>query len=209
MSSWAKKLPPHDMYVELFSGTSSMLFEKPMGFAELYVEVEEDVTDFFAVLRMDVDRFKKFLVTGEKPVDGHRIEKWDRLREMFINFSASEYRVILEKESGYRALSQNLRRTLDSVDVSLSYIVSRLRCVQLESRRFDDILKRFDTPSTLFYADVTRLPDDVTLDEVVARLSRIRGKGVLYGADGDLGNLIDEGWYKVERLGEFDTWVNF
>lgn len=209
MGRLVSNLPSHNMYVELFSGNKSLLFEKPMGYAELYVEGEHDVTDLFAVLRMDMKRFVDFLATGEKPVDGHLVTKWDRFKDMYDNFTSSEYKVNLERETGFRDLTRELSREVDAIDAKLTYLIRRLRCVQLETRRFDDILKRFDTPNTLFYADLTRLPEDVTVEELVDRMLRVKGKGIIYGNQEGLEDLVDEGWYKVESIDTEDTYINF
>lgn len=209
MGRLVSTLPPHNLYVELFSGNKSMLFEKPMGYAELYVEGERDVTDFFAVLRKDMSRFVHFLATGEKPEDGVFVEKWNRFKAMYDNFTSSDYEVALARETGFRDLTPGLRREIDAIDEKLSYVVRRLRCVQLETRRFDDILKRFDTPDTLFYADLTRLPEDVTIEEIVDRMLRVKGKGIIYGTQDGLDDLVDEGWYQIDSDGVEDIYINY
>lgn len=208
MSKLMSNLPSHNMYVELFSGNKTMLFKKLPNTSEVYNDNNNDIGDFFEVIRRDDKRFIDFLNTGNKPEDGVKVEKWDRLSNLYRNFTTDMLKGNLSRISGYREISKSIEKSLNDLDPNLGYVISRLRMLQYENRRFDDIIDRFDNERTVFYIDVTNLPEDVSEKELAFHLLEIKGKGILHGADpSKFAQLIDEGW---KPLNEQDgVWINF
>lgn len=210
MSKMFVALPSHKSYVELFSGTRSGITKKLPVANETYNDSNEDVTNLFAIVRNDATRFVKYVI-GEiesVPDDAYRKDKWVRAKELYVDFASNRIDAKLSKFKGFHEMTRKSSHALKEVSTELYDVMRRLRCVQYEGRRFDDILGRFDDKDTLFYVDVTRLPEDVSHEEVVYNLLKMKGKGILYGASGDAyEQLIDEGWFAVED--EPGTWVNY
>jgi DNA adenine methylase len=207
LSKLTGRLPEHNLYVELFSGTQTMLFEKLPLFSEVYNDNNNDMVDFFHVIRMDAIRFSEYLKTGNKPSDGVNVDKWERLKEMYEDFKSHMVKGKLSSVSGFREIAKKINEDLIKVEKDMDYIIRRLRAVQFENRRFDDILERFDFTNTLFYIDVTILPADVEVDELVHHLLKLNGKGIIHGADpSKYSLLIDEGWKPLKDEGK---WINF
>lgn len=210
MSILSNNLPSHNMYVELFSGSRTMLFEKLPLTSELYNDTNGIMGDFFEVIRMDSKRFTEFLLNGIKPDDGVKVERWDDLKLLYSNFKEGIVKGNLNRIGGFREIDRSIVNTLDKEEEDLSYIIRRLRMLQFENRRFDDIINRFDFEESLFYIDVTKLPEDVTIKELVFLLLELKGKGILYGADSEkFAKLIDEGWKPLHGEGQENMWVNF
>lgn len=210
MSRVLSNLPHHNMYVELFSGKKSLLFKKLPLTSELYNDINKDIVCLFEVLRSDIRRFVEFLKTGVKPTEAVHLEKWDRLSEMYKDFTENVKRGSLVSLLGYRDISKELEKELNEYEKNLSYIVKRLRCVQFENRRFDDIINRFDSKDSLFYVDVTMLPEDTSEEELVYYLEQIQGKAILYGVGNEkYESLIDEGWIKVNDAILGEVWLNY
>lgn len=210
MDKLLKALPSHKTYVELFSGTHSLIPSKLPTANETYNDLDGDMTSLFWVIRDDAKRFTQF-VRGELvevPEDAVIGDRWERVKELYIDLISNVTDTKLSRIKGFSELSVGNRRDLARTDDGLDLLMRRLRCVQYEGRRFDDIVSRFDSEETLFYADVTRLPEDVTVNEIVYILSRLVGKVIIYGAtDEEYGYLIDEGWVTVDE--ETGTWINY
>lgn len=210
MDKLLKALPSHKTYVELFSGTHSLITSKLPTANETYNDLDGDMTSLFRIVRDDAKRFTQF-VRGELvevPEDAVLGDRWERVKEIYNDLMANVTDAKLSRIKGFSELSMGNRRELSSTDEGLDMLMRRLRCVQYEGRRFDDIVSRFDSAETLFYVDVTRLPDDVTVNEVVYILYHIVGKVIVYGAKGsEFGYLIDEGWVTVDE--ETGTWINY
>lgn len=205
-------LPKHNLYVELFSGTKSRIFDKFPTTSEVYNDLNGDVTDLFEVIREDGKRFYSYINGGDKVDDGVKVDKWERLKSIIEDFKGGDkLRGDLNKITGYRPLSWEVRKELDSLDEGLSFLIGRLRAVQFENRRFDNIIERFDSVNAVFYVDVTVLPEDVEKAELVHELMKLRGKCIIYGAsdeDDEYDYLIDEGWRRVEEKDDI-LWVNY
>ena len=210
MEKLLKALPGHKTYVELFSGTHSLLTSKLPTANETYNDLDGDMTALFRIVRDDAKRFTQF-VRGELssiPEDAVIGDHWERVREVYTDLMSNVTDAKLSGIKGFTELSISNRRDLMRTDNGLELLMRRLRCVQYEGRRFDDIVSRFDSKETLFYADVTRLPEDVTVNEVVYILSRVVGKVIIFGAkDSEFGELIDDGWVVVDET--TGTWINY
>lgn len=57
LAPWVMRyFPPHTCYVEPFGGAAGVLLQKPRAYAEVYNDLDGDVTNFFRVLRDPVQR---------------------------------------------------------------------------------------------------------------------------------------------------------
>lgn len=59
LAPWVMRhFPPHSCYVEPFGGAAGVLLQKPRAYAEVYNDLDGDVTNFFRVLRDPVQRLE-------------------------------------------------------------------------------------------------------------------------------------------------------
>jgi DNA adenine methylase len=187
--------PEHTTYVEAFAGGAQVFFHKPPSKVEVLNDLDGEVVNFYRVCQQHYEeliRYFRYMV---------------RSREWFTLLKATDPRTLTDVQRAARHMyllknsfgalvrnpnysinviqppSFNLERLPEVIEQSHK----RLMRVQIESLPYEEILKRFDRPTTLFYLDppyydrelynYNLKPEDfATLAE---RLRLLKGKFVL------------------------------
>lgn len=220
--------PAHTTYVEVFGGSAAVLLRKEPSPVEVYNDIDSGLVNFFRVLRNEdqAAQLNSLLNTTlyareeyydaraawrDEPEPVRRAYLWYLVASMSFsgNFGSSwSYGVSISCRNMGQAVSSWLGKVERIADVS-----QRLRSVQVDHRPWQDILKAYDTPNTLFYLDppyalaTRRTADgyehdfaDVEHRELVEAILRLRGKVVLSGYQTDLyQDLIAAGWQSHEK----------
>jgi len=153
--------PEHTTYVEAFAGGAQVLFHKPPSKVEVLNDLDGEVVNFYRVCQQHYEeliRYFRYVV---------------RSREWFALLKATDPRMLTDIQRAARHLyllknsfgalvrnpnysinviqppSFNLERLPEVIEQSHK----RLMRVQIESLPYEEILKRFDRPTTLFYLD--------------------------------------------------------
>lgn len=120
------------------------------------------------------------------------------------------------KTSSRRGMSARVSSWLSSIDKNMVDVVERLREIQIEHLDILDLIKKYDTPDTLFYLDPPYISQSRSSKEVYKyemseeqhkmlanNLLSIKSKVILSGYDNDIYNVLEDiGWYKI-LLGEY------
>jgi DNA adenine methylase len=187
--------PEHTTYVEAFAGGAQVLFHKPPSKVEVLNDLDGEVVNFYRVCQQHYEeliRYFRFMVRSRewfallKSTDPRTLTDVQRAaRHMYLlknSFGAlvrnPNYSVNIAQPPSF-----NLERLPEIIEESHK----RLARVQIESLPYEEILKRFDRPETLFYLDPPYYgrelynynfkPEDfATLAE---RLKPLKGKFVL------------------------------
>jgi len=219
-------LPPHRIYVEPFGGGASLLFAKPPSPVEVYNDIDSGLVNFFRVLR-DPEKFAKFYhLVAFTPYSREEYEycrktwescedevekayRWFVVARMSFSgaFGYSWGSVVTTSRNGMAATCSKWLSTIKM----LPAIHERMMRVQIEHADFRDILKRYDTPETLFYCDPPYVPEtrrgqvykhELTLDdhrELVQILLSLKGKVLLSGyAHPVYAPLEEAGWQRID-----------
>lgn len=157
------RIPEHNFYVEVFSGSAKLLFAKETSTSEVINDLNGDVANFFRVVKhrsaelaelleqelVHPERFKE-LRGQDAPAD----ELLRALRFVYLtwysygakgeHFAAANFKEVIRGAS---------RRPLDTVRELLTLTSERLRRVRIEQRDFAELIARFDSPGTFFYLD--------------------------------------------------------
>lgn len=158
--------PRHDCYVEPFAGAASVLLRKEPSRIEVFNDANQAVVNFFRVLR---ERERDLLGLLQKTPYGRR-EYLDCLEETSDPIESARRFFVLHWQSvGHTASRQTgwkfcarVKKTNGSTSevtdwlksiASIPAAVRRLSGVQLECDDALKIIKRYDTPETLFYCD--------------------------------------------------------
>ena len=156
-------------YCEPFGGSAAVLINRQPAPVETYNDVDSEVTSFFACLRDHSDELIRQIsltpFSREELVLANRAEQVDdpveRARRFFVRArqtrtglaqTSSEGRwahCVLTSRAG---MAGAVSRWLGSVD-GLAEIVQRLQRVQIENAPAIEVVRRYDSPSTLFYCD--------------------------------------------------------
>lgn len=157
-------------YVEAFGGSAAVLLNRPPAPVETYNDIDGDVVTFFRVLRDQREEFlyalsmtpfsrEEFELACSPPEEG--ISDLERARRFFIR--AGQVRIGLAqtatlgrwancKDTTRRGMSGAVSRWLGQIE-RLPEIAERLLRVQIENRPAIDVIKLYDSPTTLFYLD--------------------------------------------------------
>ena len=156
-----QRLPEHTCYVEVFGGAGWVLFGKEPSKVEVYNDIDGELVNFFRVIknchRAFVMAFDLILVSRKlftdfvnaKPEDLDEIQRAVRfyyiIKTSFGGKWASPH--FGYKRKGKAALN------LDSLYETISSVHRRLRRVYIEDCSYEEVIRRYDGPETVFYLD--------------------------------------------------------
>lgn len=164
-------LPKTRHYCELFGGSAAVLINREPSPLETYNDVDGDVVTFFKVLRDNKDELiekigltpfsydeyvKSICAKGNSVLS--EVERarlfYVRARQSWIGLAqgATPGRWAHCKLTSRAGMANAVSRWLGAVE-DLPLIAQRLLRVQIENRRAIDVIKRYDSPETLFYCD--------------------------------------------------------
>lgn len=166
-------IPSHRQYVEVFGGGASLLFAKEPAKVETYNDIDQDVVNFFRVLRSP-EKFTKFYhkvcLTPYSRIEYYEAKERlkyeiDPIKRAYFFFIRSRmclggdinggWGFNLKQSGGGKALTCN--RWLSTLEL-LPVIVKRLMTVQIECNDFRKVMKTHDIQDTFFYLDPPYLP---------------------------------------------------
>ena len=188
-------LPKAHHYCEPFSGSAAVLLNREPSPVETYNDVDGEVVNFFRVLRDQSAEIERAIaLTPFSREEFHRaianslrgVSDLERARRFYIR--ARQTRTGLAqtatlgrwancKDTSRAGMSGVVSRWLGGVE-ALADIGTRLIRVQIENRPAIDVLRLYDSRSTLFYCDPPYLHDT-------------RGDSKAYGFEMDEGEHIN------------------
>jgi len=232
--SWRRIIPhfpPHHTYVEPFGGAANVLLNKPPSPVEVYNDIDSNLVTIFRVLRDRPDELRRALeltpysreeyVRCLGPLDGlDDVEKARRLIVRYRQVFGGTGQTATPGQWSYsvtfscRGMSGVVSRWLSTIDAVLPAVVERFRRVQIENLPWQEIIRRYDTPETLFYCDPPYMPStrnshgeyayEMTVEEhqeLAEALHSVKGHVVLSGYASPE---YDE-WYRGWKRVEFDA----
>lgn len=160
-----QRMPDHRRYVEPFGGSAAVLLNKPRSYIEVFNDLDDDVVQFFRVLRERRSELEAWLQNtpfsrsvyedwvssfydGDRPDDDvERAGRWFYLR--YSQFNGSLDRRNGFKTGGKRNEARSFRGSIQDLDT----VAARFREVTIECQPYYEVLDRYDHPDTLFYLD--------------------------------------------------------
>jgi len=179
LSKWIiAQFPAHRVYVEPFGGGGSVLIRKPRAYAEVWNDLDDEVYNFFCVLRDDGARLEELLrltpfsrreLEAAYGVTDDPIERARRLVvRCFQGFGSNAHSIGMAADSvgrstGFRANSNKSGTTpahdwMNYPD-ALAATRDRLRGVIIENRPAIDVMIQHDAEQTLHYVDPPYVPE--------------------------------------------------
>lgn len=164
--------PPHRIYVEVFGGGGSVLFAKEPSVVEVYNDLDEGVSNFFAVIRDETScaiLAKRLAATPYSRADyydclkswSHVTDSIEKARQWFVIMRMS-FGGMFGNAWGFGRSGEKQSMTTSAWLGAQRLILEaqeRLALVQIENRDFRKIISLYDTPETLFYLDPPYVPD--------------------------------------------------
>ena len=161
-------LPECTHFVEPFGGSGVVLLNRSISPIETYNDINGNVVNFFKVLRDHPDELLNTLSLtpySKKEYDNcwdlRTTNEIEKARRFFVRTEQSLWAAgCHDKSKGWaisvkesrRGISEKVNKWLNSID-NLSYVVNRLKNIQIENRDFRFIMRTYDDEGTLFYID--------------------------------------------------------
>ena len=236
-------MPPHHSYLEPFFGSGGVLFTKPRSSIETVNDLDGDVVNMFDWIRRDPERLAEAIYwtpyareVYDKAVEAYKKETDSFQRAVIFytkmmmghGFRTNEIKVgwkndIQGREAAYAA------KDWCEVPARIRIAAERLRGVQIENRPALEVIRRFNYPNVLIYADPPYLlgtrhgkqyrheMTEADHVDLLDALKEHRGPVILSGYSSDLYNDMLKDWYRDEITTMAQTatkrrevlWMNF
>jgi len=205
----------HKCYVEVFGGAGHVLFNKEPSKIEIYNDIDEDLVNFFRVIRDD----EKFKVFREKieliPYSRVEFEFYKSFEPKDDVDRAIKFFVLVRQSFSSNmgtwsyGIKKNQAKAYFNAIQDLDRLKQRIRNVQVECKDFRDVLKRYDSEETLFYCDPPYVHStrksvrdygeyemtDEDHKDLVEMLLRVKGKVMLSGYRNEIYEVLEKaGW---------------
>lgn len=229
---WLLPLLPRTLhYCEPYGGSAAVLLNRVPAPVETYNDLDGEVVNFFRVLRDRRDDLiaaialtpfsrEEFCAAIEANGNGHDLSDVERARLFYVRArqvrtglaqTASSGRWAHCRNTSRAGMSGVVSRWLGSVE-DLEWIALRLLRVQIEHDDALAVIRRYDSPDTLFYCDPPYPHEsrgdskayrwEMTNDDhraLAEGLRSIQGKAAVSGYHCPLMDELYQGWYTYEE----------
>ncbi|MGC9093942.1 MAG: DNA adenine methylase, partial [Bacteroidota bacterium] len=216
-------IPPHNIYVEVFGGAANLLFAKEPSRVEVYNDIEENVVNFFSVLRDPVAFARLYFLAMSTP---YSRQEFYMARDSFNSEPDNVVRAWKYLITSLQSYDANLRTWGLGVGFAIQGIAKgpalwmnglshlalafeRFRRVQIEHSDFERIFSLYDSQETFFYCDPPYIESErrslgVYLREMdiedhkrfLKCVQGIHGKVLISGYENELYNNELASWHK-------------
>ena len=154
-------LPRHKTYVEAFAGGAQVLFHKEPSFVEVLNDLDGEVVNFFRVCREhheELIRYFRFVLVSRRWFDLIRAADPGTLTDIaraarFLYLLKNSFASLPTRPNYQLHVIQPPGFNLVKLPQLLENTHKRLARVQIECLPYEEILTRYDRPTTLFYLD--------------------------------------------------------
>lgn len=187
--------PEHKTYVEVFAGGAQVLFHKEPSRVEILNDLDGEIVNFFRVCQShheELLRCLRFILVGRKifsqlkSTDPVRLTDVQRAARQFYLLKNSFAGMVRNPSYHYNVIqppSFNVTKLPELIEATHK----RLARVQIECLPYQEILRRYNRPTTLFYLDPPYYGlklyrfnlSDSDFEELERHLRNLRGKFVL------------------------------
>jgi len=187
--------PDHTTYVELFSGGAQVFFHKEASKVEVLNDLDFDIVNLFRVCQHHYEEFIRYLhyclisrrwyklFTAENPESLTDIQRAGR----FFFLQKNSFGGLVVKRNYHYTVVQRPNYNPKRIPEIIKAAHERLQGAQIESLPYEQVIARYDRPTTLFYFDPPywqrklynfNFSDDDFVD-LERRLHGIKGRFVL------------------------------
>jgi DNA adenine methylase len=154
-------LPEHTTYVEPFAGGAQVLFHKPPSNVEVLNDLDFDIVNFFRVCQWHYEelvRYLRYCTASRKLHELHVKSNPDTLTDIqragrFFYLQKNSFGGLILKQKFHYGVTQASNYNPERIPAVIEQAHQRLQRVQIESLPYEQILERYDRPTTCFYLD--------------------------------------------------------
>ena len=222
-------LPECHHYCEPYGGSAAVLLNRSPAPVETYNDIDGDVVNFFQVLRDQPKAlFKAIALTpfsreeflkATATIGNKKVRAVERARMFYVRARQTRTGLAQSATLGRWANCMNTSRSGMSGVVSrwlggvegLGDIVDRILRVQIENRPAPEIIRIYDSPTTLFYCDPPYLHstrgdskaygfemDEFEHHVLAEELQDVKGLAAISGYRCDLMDKLYKGWRRFD-----------
>jgi DNA adenine methylase len=154
-------LPEHITYVEPFAGGAQVLFHKQPSNVEVLNDLDYDVVNFFRVCQWHYEeliRYLHFCLISRKLHELHLAANPATLTDIqragrFFYLQKNSFGGLVVKQKFHYGVTQPPNYNVERIPEIIEKTHKRLARVQVESLPYQQVLEKYDRPTTVFYAD--------------------------------------------------------
>ena len=153
--------PEHTCYVEPFCGAAALFFLKEPAKVEVLNDINGDLINLYRVIKHHLEEFTrqfKWSLTSRQIFDWLRITPPETLTDIqraarFFYLQKLSFGGKVENRTFGTATTSPLRLNLLRLEEDLSQAHLRLARATIKQQHWEECIKRYDRPHTLFYCD--------------------------------------------------------
>ena len=154
-------LPSHTTYVEPFAGGAQVLFHKPPSRVEVLNDIDGDIVNFFRVCQLhagELERWMTFTVASRQLHRWYLAQDPTLLTDVqraarFLYLQKNSFGGLIRKRAYHYAVTKRSNFDPRRIASVVRATADRLASVQIESLPYEQVLAKYDRPTTLFYLD--------------------------------------------------------
>jgi DNA adenine methylase len=154
-------LPEHLTYVEPFAGGAQVLFHKQPSNVEVLNDLDFDIVNFFRVCQWHYDelvRYLRYCVISRRLHDVHLATDPGTLTDIqraarFFYLQKNSFGGLIVKQKFHYGVTHPSNYNPERIPEIIERTHKRLQRVQIESLPYEQILEKYDRPTTVFYLD--------------------------------------------------------
>lgn len=153
--------PPHTTYVEAFCGGGQVFFRKEPSKVEVLNDLDDEVVNFFRVCQLHADeliRYMRFTIASRTWFDLMMKARPETLTDVqraarYLYLTKNTYASLIRRRNYGTNVTQPPPFNPERLPEILEETRKRLARVQIENLPYEQVLRRYDRPATLFYLD--------------------------------------------------------
>jgi DNA adenine methylase len=187
--------PEHTTYVEAFAGGAQVLFHKDPSRVEVLNDLDSEVVNFFRVCQSHYEellRCLRFILVSRRAFAQLKSTNPEGLTDIqraarYFYLLKNSFAALVRNPNYHHSVEQPPSFNITKLPELIEAAHKRLQRVQIESLPYQDILQKYDRPTTLFYLDPPYFGrklyrfnfSDRDFEELEHRLRTLRGKFAL------------------------------
>lgn len=187
--------PEHLTYVEAFAGGAQVFFRKAPSKVEVLNDLDHEIVNFYRVCQQHYEellRYFKYVVVSRQWFDLLKRSEPSTLTDIqraarYLYLLRNCFASLVRNPVYHRNVIQPPSFNLESLPELLENAHKRLERVQLECAPYEEVIDRFDRPTTLFYLDPPYFGrklyrhnlGEADFEKLAGQLKKTRGKFIL------------------------------
>jgi DNA adenine methylase len=156
-----RQLPKHTTYVEPFAGGAQVFFHKQPSKVEVLNDLDGEIVNFFRICQLhheELIRYLRYCLVSRKLHDLFQAQNPDHLTDVqraarFLYLQKTAFGGMIVRRNYHYHVANPPNYNPGRIPEILEQAHRRLLRVQIENLAYEEILRIYDRPATLFYLD--------------------------------------------------------